>query len=214
MTKYFKILTFLSLMAFVSTAWAQGRGETQRFTATAVAGMNLAQIDGDQIAGFDKIGVNVGARAGIRITKSFEISTEILFSQKGSQSKFRSGVPREVQCNLNYVEIPIEFNFRDWEVKNDEDQSSYMRIALGGGFSYSRLLGGKLVINGIDESLERFRNSDVMFMFSGSVFFTRNWGLNIRWARSLVPMTVTDNAAANWGKAVNRMITVRALFAF
>lgn len=204
---------FFSFLLAVQTLSAQAKREGGTFEATAIAGFNMAQIDGDQDAGFNKLGLNLGGRIGISLSKKTEIAMELLFSQKGSQNRYVRGVPRNLQCTLNYIEIPLEFSFRDWEITNSETQEKYMRIYFSAGASYSRLVGGTLDISGVREDLSRFRTNEVMMMFSGSVFLTKNWGFNLRWSRSLTSITQSGNNGG-WGNAVNRMITIRALYKF
>jgi hypothetical protein len=201
---------------FLASATIKAQRDNGTFEATAIAGFNMAQIDGDQDGGFNKLGLNLGGRVGVGLSKKFEVALELLFSQKGSQNRYVRGVPRNLQCTLNYIEIPLEFSFRDWEVTNSETQEKYMRIYFSAGASYSRLVGGKLQIGGIDEGIDRFRTNEIMMMFSGSVFITRHWGFNLRWSRSLTSITdnSTSSSSGGWGKAVNRMITIRALYKF
>lgn len=212
MYKFSLLYTFL-LVIFASTLSAQADKENGTFSAAAILGVNLAQIDGDAELGYNKVGLNVGGRVGVSFTKNFETALEILFSQKGSQSKYIKGVPRMLKCNLNYIEIPIEFSYKDWEIFDRENNTSYMRLQFGAGVSYNRLMGGKLMADGIDQDMDRFKENEFMMRFSGTVYFTEHLGLNIIWARSINSITDSNNNGG-WGNAVNRMITVRALYRF
>lgn len=197
-----------------STLWAQADKVQRTFSATAVAGFNMSQIDGDAHAGYDKLGLNLGGRVGIGLARKVEMTLEILYSQKGAQSKFVRGQPRSLQCRLDYIELPLEVHFRDWEITNSETQDKYMRIRFGAGLSYSRLMGGKLNVDGLEQDLDRFRDHDLMMMFSGTFYFTRNWGLNLRWSRSLLSITNVTTQSSLWPNAVSKQISLRAFFTF
>lgn len=208
-------LLYALMMVFFATSSlsAQSAKEDGTFSAAAILGVNLAQIDGDAELGFNKVGLNVGGRVGVSFTKNFETALEILFAQKGSQSKKVTGYPRNLQCNLNYIEIPLEFSYKDWQIFDKENNTSYMRLQFAAGISYSRLMGGKLLTDGMEQDMDRFKDNEFMMRFGGTVYFTRNWGLNILWARSISSITDSNNNGG-WGNAVNRMITVRAMYRF
>ena len=68
----FTVSILILLASFIlSELYAQDKGESGIFTAAVVAGANLSQIDGDAAAGYNKIGLNIGGRGGIRVLKSY-----------------------------------------------------------------------------------------------------------------------------------------------
>ena len=81
----------------------------QRFNAGLLVGMNLSQLDGDQQQGYNKIGLQIGARGTAVITKRLEISTGLVYTQKGSS--FKEKIIKEV-IKLNYMEVPILINYK------------------------------------------------------------------------------------------------------
>ena len=54
------------------------------FDAGVIVGMNFTQVHGDNLAGFNKFGLNTGAIAHINLNKSWSVSFEVLYTQKGS----------------------------------------------------------------------------------------------------------------------------------
>lgn len=209
-----KIVLLILGLALAGTSFAQFKATEQRFLGGIVAGLNFSQIDGDAEAGFNKMGVNAGVRGGFILSKRWQIGMEMLFAQKGSQSRMIQGAIRNIQCNLNYFEIPVEVCFRDWEINDAEKGTSYMRIMATAGFSYNYLIGGKLFLSGLDQTIDRFRKNEVAFRATVSVFFTRNWALNVGWSRSITSITGKDTSGNNWGSAVNRLLILRALYMF
>jgi len=204
------IILFL-LCGFLHTLSAQN-DEEGIFTATLLAGANFSQIDGDEDGAYSKVGFNGGARGGVRFGDRMELCTEILFSQKGSYIKSINKT-----YHLDYVEVPVLFYYKDWEA-TDNDNRKYMRVMVGGGFSYSRLLNGETKQYGTtlqdgQPGYASFLSNDLMFMLDANIFITRNWGINVRWARSLLTI-VEKPIRQNISYAINRSIIVRVLFRF
>jgi hypothetical protein len=201
------ILSFLLIQSSIMVAQPQKR----TFNATIVAGLNASQIDGDNTAGYRKLGLNVGARADILFAKKWQTGFEILFSQQGSQSQLVKGNPRNYYCHLNYIEVPLLIHFKDWEIVNEKNQT-YHRFHFGVGASFNRLMGGKVLNNGILEfegnqlfDPGNFRKNHVMLMADINFYFTRNWGINLRYERS--PMNIKTDTGF-----YPHMIVFRGLF--
>lgn len=116
----------------------------QQIKGEVFAGMNISQVDGDEIYGFDKVGLNTGVGAIMPIGRHFTFSLETQFSQKGSvqgeqyqdtvfnpntgQEEFWTGA---YKLKLDYLEVPVLFHFTD------------DKISAGLGFSYGRLVNVK-----------------------------------------------------------------------
>ncbi|WMX14749.1 outer membrane beta-barrel protein [Aureispira sp. CCB-E] len=207
------IIILLLLGSFVHNLSAQTKEEEGRFTASIVAGVNISQIDGDDAWGYRKVGFNGGARGGILFGERMELCTEILFSQKGSvatPNSSRSGNAYTV--HMDYIEVPVLFYYKDWQA-TDAKNRNYMRVMIGGGFSYSQLLNlGIQNSSGLQNN--SFSKSDFMFMLDANFFLHRNWGINVRWARSLASI-YNDNPAGNRPDyVINRSIIIRLVFKF
>jgi len=78
-----KGLLFIVLLFFALGLNAQEIPE-QRFEAGLIAGFNMSQLDGDDLIGFHKIGINTGGRVSARLSKRLRLNMEMLFSQQGS----------------------------------------------------------------------------------------------------------------------------------
>ena len=120
-------------------------GYGQRIKGAIIGGMNISQVDGDEIYGFNKVGLNTGAAAILPIGKNLSFQLEILYSQKGSyQSKqyeetisdssgnVIADLNGQYRLNLNYLEVPFLFHYTDKDI-----------ISAGVGFSYGRLVSVK-----------------------------------------------------------------------
>jgi len=120
-------------------------GFGQRIKGALIAGMNISQVDGDEIYGYDKFGLNAGAAAILPLGKNFSFQLEILYSQKGSyQSKqyeqditdtsgnVIASLTGQYNLKLDYLEVPFLFHYTDKDI-----------ISAGVGFSYGRLVNVK-----------------------------------------------------------------------
>ncbi|MCF6342722.1 MAG: PorT family protein, partial [Bacteroidales bacterium] len=100
-----------------------------------ILGMNLTQVDGDEVYGFRKIGLNVGAGVMVPVAKNWDVSMEVLYNQKGANQSAQyndSLYNGAYRVKLNYMDIPVLVMYTDKGF-----------ISAGGGFSWGRLVGVK-----------------------------------------------------------------------
>ncbi len=72
-------------------------------------GLNAYTIQGDNSGNFDpKLSFNVGLLGHIHMDKQFALQPEVVFSGQGTQ--YKSG-GSDVKLNLNYVNIPLLFQY-------------------------------------------------------------------------------------------------------
>ena len=167
---------------------------------------NFSQIDGDSLAGFHQLGMQVGGTVMIPFYNNWSAGVEILYSQKGSQTTQNNKFPEDnFDLLLNYIEIPVMVRYSDKE-----------KFTGGVGFSYGRYLSNKLVINSLDEDLadETFKESDLMIKLDAGYFINESWYVNAGWASSLarvdnqeasIPIN-TDNGY------INRVVFLRLMY--
>ena len=177
--KYYTITIVLLVCFFLHKIEAQNR-----FRGGFVTGFNAAQMDGDAAAGFHKFGLNTGIRALIELGGRFELSTDILYSQRGSRtSKNESFIKRE--CTLNYLEVPVLFNIRDWQ-QNAGGENAYYKAAFSVGASYGRLFSAQSNSTFTHKAVvDKFSKNDVSLM-AGIIFNpNRHWTFSCRIAKSV-----------------------------
>lgn len=116
---------------------------SQHILGAISAGFNLSQVDGDEVYGYNKVGLNIGPSAIIPFGKNkrWSVTLELLFSQLGSRQKNVNTTKDTLikgpylyydgyRLSLNYVQIPVLLHFTDKRF-----------IALGAGFLYGQLVG-------------------------------------------------------------------------
>ena len=144
-----KILLFcflLSAFCFLPNASAQ------RFIGGVAAGINISQVDGDEVFGYYKVGFNGGPYVKLMLDKKqrFSITMELLYSQKGAQLKNGTYVEFIAKgdtllidhefpeynkkffykLRTDYLEIPLLVHFEDPRSK----------VGIGLGIAWSRLV--------------------------------------------------------------------------
>ncbi len=128
-------------LAFVNGTWAQSGtllSEEQSFFGGVVLGANLCTVQGDGYSGYSKVGLNAGGMVYVRVSHKLFADLELLYAQKGSrgvnqvESIYVGTSFEKYYLDLNYVEIPLVFNY----VFNEKWHG-------GIGGSYALLLGSK-----------------------------------------------------------------------
>lgn len=182
------------LLLFPLFAWAQ-----PRFKAGAVLGLTASQIDGDLSAGYNKLGLQGGLRVISRLKGRQEASLEFLFSQRGCQNEL---IPSDYDPNpfaltLNYVEVPIQWHWKDWLVEYDNDKLNFYRVSFNAGLSYGRLINSKVDddfswLNGV--APDYLTKNDLSILFGFNFMASRKFGFTVRWNRSLVLLYDSRNS--------------------
>ena len=110
----FAFLLFTASLVIFSTVQAQQQqtsGESALATKFGIkGGLNLTNLSSDNFTDNHlKAGFNVGIFSKIPVTPGFSIQPELLYSLKGSKTKYNNFVEGsgEYRFNLGYVELPI-----------------------------------------------------------------------------------------------------------
>ncbi|MCR4878732.1 MAG: PorT family protein [Bacteroidales bacterium] len=212
--------------------------EAQRFIGSVAAGVNFAQIEGDGVHGFYKVGFNggLGLTLPVNQKQTWQVSLELLYSQKGSLKKCIPGsfdttryapsmyldVDRTVpwdsttKCKmaLDYVQIPLMVRY--------EEPNSGCTFALG--FAWGRLVRAKEIYNGFARTTSArsgtFKKSDWSVIADINIRLYKNLCLDFRYEYSMVPIrtmnftyVLTDNSMiSETYKLHNHMISTRLVY--
>ncbi len=161
-------------------------GRTQTFEAGLILGVNASQVNGDFLAGYDKLGLHTGLKVRVSTWEHIEWSVELLLSQRGSRPDIFTEDSRKI--HLNYVEIPILIGFKDWQ-KDD-----FYKIRFEGGFSYGRLVSHKVSFQGVEEQIDEFNNNDLSFVIGAALFTSEKLGFSFRYTHSVTPLLNNKNS--------------------
>ncbi|HUR30274.1 MAG TPA: outer membrane beta-barrel protein [Saprospiraceae bacterium] len=186
-----KHLICLSEVFIISLLLIPGYSYSQRFSAGIVGGVNASQIDGDQLAGFDKLGLTGGIKAIVNLESVFDLNVEFLFTQRGSKPDiFNPDVDPDIKVSLDYAEIPVYVSIGDWW----QEEGEYHKVSAHAGVSFGRLISARTFdyFNPSDQSLDKlvpyFNNSDLSWLVGLSYRMSSKWGLTGRYTREITPL--------------------------
>ncbi len=204
MLKYIRIIGLCSLFFIFSN-----NTQAQTFQAGLIGGINLSQLHGDGLAGFNQIGINAGGRVSITPVDKWMWSLDLLFSQKGSNKGADDplSIPFE-SFRLNYTEVPIMVHYLDW-ISEDGD---YYKLHFDGGASWGRLLDFTVIdSDGIDISESQDFNKNMFDLMIGATFYiNKNIGINGQYSYTINNVRNDKNAQSLAG----RTLTFRAIYLF
>ncbi|NOX47061.1 MAG: PorT family protein [Chlorobi bacterium] len=212
-----KLTSYLFLLA--SLFMAQ-HTYAQRIKGVVIGGANITQVDGDEIYGFNKVGLNMGLAAIMPFGKGFSVSIETLYSQKGANQKDQYKTEDSLgniltgayKLQLNYLEVPILFHYTDQD-----------RITIGGGFSYSGLVSLKEYEH--NQRVETttltsgvYSNSDISVVADLRFRLYKRLKFNIRYSYSMIKIRTRefdDFLGNTWERdQYNNVFTLRLYYVF
>ncbi len=221
MKKYFLIGLFIIFAAFTNTAKAQ------IFLGEAFVGYNICQVDGDQIMGFFKPGINAGVGVIAPVWKynkfSLELSMEVVYNTKGAKQgrKYFDGkidsitgveITGEYNLSLRYGEVPIMIYFTDKHV-----------VSAGVGISYARLMGLKEFEHGVRTPVTatsgEFNQNEFNILADVKIRVYKRWKLGFRYSYSLNPIRTREyfnieGQSLGTFKQYNNLFTFRLTYVF
>lgn len=207
---YTSIILFSCLLFSV-----QMDAQEQRFKAQVIVGFNMAQLDGDRSAGYNKLGFVGGLSGVILLKEKMYVNIELLYSQRGSRSSLvpdNSIVPFKI--STDFIEIPILFNYKDWK----SDDGEYYKLHFHGGFSYGRLIRTAVEddspVSDLSQAADYFNKNDISFMLGATFYTGPHLAFTFRWSRSLGVLYFNDSTNINLPSLQNHLLSFRALYMF
>jgi hypothetical protein len=164
------------------------------FVGYVAGGINASQIAGDLIAGYDKVGGNLGVGAFIMYTQKFSNSIEIAYSMRGAQSTFVNRNPeRFINYTMDYVQIPLMFNYHDGKVG-----------IFQGGLTLGRLIRSKYIYH-LNEVEVDATPWDLAFTGGLTFLIKENFGINMN-----ATLSLTNNVKSPFVSPGNPLLVSRA----
>ncbi len=156
-----------------------------RFKGSAVLGFTASQIDGDQLAGYNKLGISGGMKVAVDLNDRFEANLEMLYSQRGSQNRIVFGQATDIQrTHLDYLEIPVYASVKDWYIENED----YYKIRGHLGLSYAYLFNVSSSNGLFDGNTGDFKTNDISVLAGASYSLSSRWTATVRYTHSFVKM--------------------------
>ncbi len=182
-----KAHTLYLIFLFFAPSALSAQKYSSLFKAGATVGVNFSQIDGDEQFGYNNKGINFGLRGAVILRKDMDVSTELLYSQRGTRpdNDEISKQKRTVYVSLGYAEVPILFNYF-----YDKSEIGHYRWNIYAGVSYGRLLKSETKIlksisltDTIQQNLVNtigFNSSDFSLIFGIKRYFTNRVSASLR----------------------------------
>ncbi len=158
----------------------------------------MAQVDGDDMVGFNRIGLNGGAQVSANLNERWQLSLGFIFSQQGSNRSKADPFGPYDNIRLNYLEAPVLFHFKEW------------KLLVTAGASYARLVNYKSIsLIGEDiTDLEQYKPGLVYYILGATLKMNERFGVNIQYSKSFG--SFQDDEAKP--KLINRMVTIRGVY--
>ena len=210
MTKKF---TYAVLVIVLCLLVEENAFSQQRFSAGVIGGLTASQIDGDDSAGFNKVGLTGGLKATTFLTDKMDISFEILFSQRGSVDEIDlNNAFVQQKLHLNYVEVPVIFGYNDWY--DEELEFYHLQFQVGG--SYGRLINSKFNEGTWDTGIiENLNENNVSWLVGATYFLNPNIGFSFRYNSGITLLFNTNNFPALNAKSLrSRYLSLHTLYMF
>lgn len=197
-------------IGFLFCAMMVQNAAAQRFIGSVVAGANFAQIEGDLVHGFYKVGFNGGLGLTLPVNRkqTWMVSVELLYTMKGSVKHSIIGdfdtavfapsmytdVDRSVpydpktKCNisLDYVQVPVMVHFEE----------RYSGCTFGLGFAWGRLVRAHEVYYGFTRTTTArsgtYSKNDWSVVADVDFRLYKNLTLNFRYEYSIVPIRTKE----------------------
>ncbi|MBQ0159534.1 MAG: outer membrane beta-barrel protein [Bacteroidales bacterium] len=174
-----------ALMLFTSLAIGL---HAQRISAYINSGLMGAQIEGDELKGFDHWNYTGGVGAFAKLTEdgTWGLAIETDYSCRGAfNNKLNTSNPYNIKLDLYYVDIPITLLYRD----------PYGGLQLGAGLVYGRMVAqphGRVRFNpnffAPDSSDMSFLKNDLAAAIEFRFSVWSNLKASIRYQYSIIPI--------------------------
>lgn len=192
-------------------------GAAQTFSGAVVAGLNACQIDGDDLAGFDKVGLTAGFVTTVKFKSAFTLNMDFLYSERGSRPDiFSPEYDPNIEISLKYIEIPVYIAIGDWW----QEEGQYYKVSAYGGFSYGRLMDAQAVdyynpveVN-YDELVQYFNENDVSWLLGVDYRMSPRWGMTFRYTRGITPLLNPEKYDLNTERLLSYFLTFRVGYYF
>jgi hypothetical protein len=226
---------FIFLFIVSSSLIFPNRSISQHILGAISAGVNLSQVDGDQVYGFDKVGLTIGPSVIIPFgkNKTWSVTLELLYSQLGSRQKnvnstidtvYPTSQPAKYydgyRLSLNYVQIPVIVHYTDKRF-----------IAGGVGFSYGELvsvteyenyddLKGFVRTNtALQGPYAYYKRSDIEALAEVRVRIYQGFWFDVRYSYTMFPIRTREFENQYFGntfirKQYNNVVTLKVVYIF
>lgn len=182
---------------------------SQDFGASLLVGANFSQIDGDQFAGYNKLGFNGGIEINRALTSKWETAFELRFSMKGSKKIVDPDIiDPTLKISYYYLEVPLLAKYNGLE-----------SIVPYAGISFGVNVFNERNDNGIITEEEKLKSTEIGAVLGATYNLSDELGIDLRHSYSLLSVRnypIIVNSPTWFGRAgwYNRLFTIGLKYKF
>ena len=173
------------LFLTAAAVFAFGFANAQEVKFGAKAGLNMSDINGDNVSNSDsRLSFHVGGFAEIKLADKFAIQPELVYSVQGT--KFDTGGSDDLVYDLQYINLPVMFKYYVAE-----------QFSLEAGPQVGFLTTAKLKLGDDSEDIkDSLKSTDFGFNLGAGYNFTENISASLRYNIGLSDIPDSDDADA------------------
>lgn len=188
--------------------------QAQLFKGFGSLGLNLSQVDGDEVYGYKKAGLHAGLGVMMSPYKNWDVSLETNFTQKGARQRVQyplDSLNGAYRLSLDYLEVPVLVYYTDKDF-----------VTVGTGFSWGRLVRAEewehekktatTAQNGV------YSTNDFDVLIDLKMKMSRKFSFNFRYSYSMAKIRTREfirlDGSSNVRQQYNNMLTFRLVYFF
>lgn len=160
----------------------------QRFKSGLLAGLNTSQITGDNLAGYNKPGLNAGIWLNTSWKEKWTLWMAMEYLPKGSKKNIsaKDSIPTYYRLQLHYIEVPVMVSY---QLMN--------KLSLETGISTGVFISSREEdefgdMSGAYSPREQFSRYDISFAAGLFWHINSKWKFNLRSLNSIFPVRKHD----------------------
>jgi hypothetical protein len=189
-------------------------------------GLNLSQIDGDQVYGYKNIGIHGGIGAMVPVYQknnfNIDIALEVVFNNRGAHQRatYSDTINGQIyngayDVSMNYLEVPLMVYFTDKQITSFGIGASYGRLVGLKEFEHGRKTNVNIDYTGPD----RYKLSDFCILADLKFRIYERLKLGLRYQYSMAKIRTRDFYFINGEfdctrDQYNNVITARLIYVF
>ena len=166
--------------------------QSQSFGGGTIFGISTSQVGGDDISGFNKVGLLLGVFAKRKLSDLTAFQMEITYIQKGSNNPKMNEIDHpnylKADISMSYIEIPFLIQYKQSDKINIEGGILLAWLING----YYNDLSGKIP----SENLP-FTENDIGLFVGIDYKYSKKISLNSRISNSIIPIGSEDYNTVN-----------------
>ena len=185
---FFQKLFFTFLSSFLLSCSIYSQDNV--FSAQIITDLNFSQIDGDLMAGYDRIGFGAGLGVSYALAPQWAAHIELMYRNVGARSSYFDPIKRSI--DIQQAQIPLYASYRTWWV------NGLSKFHFDGGFLYGRNVRTKINFSRFENNYKFIRNNDYSLLAGFGLWLNHHHGIKARYIRSLTVLMKNPEEDISW----------------